>query len=95
MSVAVDAKGVRRHEAISGHRRRGLVDGKQRVACHPMRTKPVSMARCVPRAPQRNVSTICRVPINRANCLSGSRDPFNRDTTYPGNLGNRRNIQGF
>ena len=62
--------------AISSHRRRGLADGEQRVACRPIRTKPVSTAHCVPRVSQRDVITICRGPINRVNYLSGSRDPF-------------------
>ena len=30
---------------ISGHRRRGLADGEQRVALHPIRTEPKSTAR--------------------------------------------------
>ena len=41
---------------ISGHRRRGLADGEQRIALRPIRTKPKSTACCVPRAPQRVVS---------------------------------------
>ena len=28
------------------------------------------------------------------NVRPGSRDPFKRDTAYPGNLGNRSNTQG-
>ena len=52
-----DARCVRRQTTISGHRRRGLVDGEQRVARHPIRTEPVSTACCVPREPQGAVST--------------------------------------
>ena len=44
--------------AIFGHLRRSLADGEQSVALRPIRTKPVSTARCVPPKPQRAVSTI-------------------------------------
>ena len=50
--------------------RRGIAGGEQRVARRPITTKPVSTARCVPRAPQRSCqhslkepdggSTVCR-----------------------------------
>ena len=50
-----DALGVR---AITRHRRRGLAEGKQWVALRPIRAEPELMARCVPLALQRTVSTI-------------------------------------
>ena len=43
---------------ISSHHRRCLADGQKRVALRPIRTKPKLTARCVPRAPRREVSTI-------------------------------------
>ena len=61
---------------ISVHRRRGLADGEQRVACRPVRTKSVSTARCVPCAPEGAVSahwrgdtgpTVCQGRGNRSN----------------------------
>ena len=42
---------------ISGHRRRGLVDGEQRVAFRPIRTEPESTMSCSPPAPQRAICT--------------------------------------
>ena len=67
-----DARCVRRLAAIFGYSRRGLADGEQRVACCPIRTKS--------RAPQGAVSTNCRGPINRVNCLTGPREPFKGQT---------------
>ena len=52
-----DALEVGDRETISGHRKRGLADGKQWVAHRPTRTEPGSTVRCVPRVSQRDVST--------------------------------------
>ena len=64
---------------ISGHRRRGLADGEHRVTLRPIRTKPESKARWVPRVPQRAVSTTEDARY-WANCLPGSREQFKRGT---------------
>ena len=42
-----ETKGVGDCETISGHRRRGLAAGQQRVALHPIRIEPGSRERCV------------------------------------------------
>ena len=53
---------------ISGHRRRGLAEGEQRVARCPLRTELKSTVRCVPSAPQIALSTIaCQGRENRSN----------------------------
>ena len=58
-----DAQCVWCRVMISGHRRRGLADGEQRVACRPIRTKPMSTARYVPRELLGADSTNRRGPI--------------------------------
>ena len=58
---------------ISGYRRRELADSEQRVALRPIRTKSELTTRCIPRAPQRAVSTKEGARY-QANCLPGLRE---------------------
>ena len=68
---------------------------RHRVALRPIRTKPELSARCVPRSPQRAVSTREGARY-RANCLPGPRESFKRDTvTHTWHLDNWKNRRGF
>ena len=50
---------------ISGHLRRRLADGEQRVALRPIRTEPESTARCVPRAERHHWTRLFReLPVS-------------------------------
>ena len=66
-------------------------DGEQQIARRPIRTKPMSTARCVPSASQGAVNTAGA--RYRAKCLPGSRDLF-KHTAQLGNQGNLRTMQG-
>ena len=50
---------LRNQGIVYDYRGRYNSDGKQRVACRPIRTKPALMACCVPRAPHRERRENC------------------------------------
>ena len=77
---------------ISGHRRRGLADGDQRVALRPIKTRPESTACCVPRS--KSSQYIRRSPIAGQTSVgvSGTVQTWYRG---PRNLGNWKERVGF